>query len=251
MSNFSDYARYYDLIYRDKDYAGEAAYIHSLIHRFRPGARTILNLGCGSGRHDLILSDHGYHITGIDLSDEMLTLAKHNSVGREGVAYYPGDVRTIRLGKTFDVVVSLFHVLSYQTTNEDIVAAFKTAKSHLAAGSLFIFDCWYGPGVLSDRPVVRVKEREDDAIKVTRIATPETYPNDNTVNVNYHIFIRNKQTLTVDEIREQHRMRFLFLPEIRFMLDVAGFSVLDVHESFKPSTEASFTTWSLTVVAQA
>ena len=61
MSVFNEYARYYDLLYRNKDYAGETDYVHNLIQAQIPDAKSILNLGCGSGRHDRCLVDKGYH----------------------------------------------------------------------------------------------------------------------------------------------------------------------------------------------
>ena len=49
MSVFNEYARYYDLLYRDKDYVGEVEYVHRLLQAHAPGAQSLLNLGCGSG----------------------------------------------------------------------------------------------------------------------------------------------------------------------------------------------------------
>src|SRR5882672_7975309 len=111
MSVFKDYSAYYDLLYKDKDYAGEAAYIHDLIQRNSPGARTVLNLGCGTGNHDFLLADHGYEMIG-------LARRKAEDGRRGGLSFQVGDARTAELGKTFDVVISLFHVMSYQVTNE-------------------------------------------------------------------------------------------------------------------------------------
>lgn len=222
MSVFNEYARYYDLLYRDKDYQGEAEYIHGLIQAHAPGAHSILNLGCGSGRHDRCLLDLGYTVTGVDMSEEMLIAARAEAAENSSLEYLLGDVRTVRLEKTFDVVISLFHVMSYQITNADMKAAFATASVHLKPGGLFLFDCWYGPGVLSDRPTRRVKELEDEAIRVTRIAEPVLHPNENVVDVNYQVSISNKFTGEVNDIRETHRMRYLFLPEIIGYLEGAG-----------------------------
>ena len=201
MPVFGAYSRYYNLLYQDKDYDGEAEYVHNLIRKHQPGATSILNLGCGTGRHDLLLAQMGYEVTGIDQSEEMLAVATSqlsslisqqecahpsNLNSRQGsLSFQQGDIRTIRLNKTFDVVTSLFHVISYQTTNDDLRAAFATARAHLKPGGIFIFDCWYGPAVLTDRPAVRVKRLEDTAIFVTRIAEPVMHPNDNIVDVNY------------------------------------------------------------------
>nr|MBA2706707.1 SAM-dependent methyltransferase [Gemmatimonadaceae bacterium] len=56
MSVFGSYSRYYDLLYRDKDYAAESAYVASLLAVHAPGARSILEIGCGTGAHAAELS---------------------------------------------------------------------------------------------------------------------------------------------------------------------------------------------------
>src|SRR5512139_1278741 len=179
MTVFGTYSRYYNLFYRDKDYTGEAEYVHGLIQQHRPGAGSLLDLGCGTGRHAFLLAEKGYAVAGVDRSEEMLAVANSQVAtavrveARSPVAVPPafhlGDLRTVRLGRTFDAVVSLFHVMSYQTTNNDLREAFATAREHLAPGGVFIFDCWYGPAVLTDRPAVRVKRLEDESIYVTRV----------------------------------------------------------------------------------
>src|ERR1051325_10396521 len=80
----------------------------------------------------------------------------------ERVRFVKGDARNVRLGRRFGAVISLFHVMSYQTTNEDLSASFITAREHLERGGIFLFDCWYGPGVLTDRPSVTVKHLSDN-----------------------------------------------------------------------------------------
>ena len=54
---FDAYAAYYDLLYKDKDYAGETEYVHRLIQRFNPGAKSILELGSGTGKHARLLAE--------------------------------------------------------------------------------------------------------------------------------------------------------------------------------------------------
>ncbi len=249
MSVFNEYARYYDLLYRDKDYAGESDYVHNLIQTGSPGARTILNLGCGSGRHDRCLMDRGYAVTGVDLSQEMLTAARDAATDNGALRYVQGDVRTVRLEKTFDIVISLFHVMSYQVSNADLTAAFATAYSHLKPGGLFIFDCWYGPGVLTDRPTVRVKELEDEITSVTRIAQPIMHPNQNVVDVNYRVFLRDKSSASIREICETHRMRYLFLPEVEQMLSSGGFE-LQAAEEWLTAAPLCLTSWSAVFVCR-
>ena len=76
MTTLGNYSRYYNLLYKDKDYRGEAGFIHKLIQKYSPDAQNILDLGCGTGRHDLLLAEKGYAITGVDMSEEMLLIAR-------------------------------------------------------------------------------------------------------------------------------------------------------------------------------
>lgn len=246
MPVFGAYSSYYDLLYRDKDYAGEAAYVHGLIERHRPGSVSILDLGCGTGRHDFCLAQLGHEVTGVDRSGEMLAVAARQQATFQGPGKPPtfvqGDVRSVRLGQTFGVVVSLFHVMSYQTQNQDLISALGTIREHLKPGGLFIFDCWYGPAVLTDRPAVRVKRLEDANIQVTRLAEPVMHPNDNLVDVNYQVFVRDKQSGAVEELRETHTTRYLFAPEVRHFCEVAGLTLRE-FQPFMAEGTPGFDTW--------
>jgi SAM-dependent methyltransferase len=254
MSVFGNYARYYDLLYRDKDYAGEAEFIDRSIRTHNPNARDVLELGCGTGHHAILLAKLGYQIHGVDLSLEMLHQAKERqSLLPPDLAaklhFSRGDLRSIRLERNFDVVIALFHVISYQTTTADLQAAFATAKQHLRPGGILIFDVWYGAAVLSERPSVRVKRWEDAALCVTRIAEPIVYPNENLVEVNYHVFVRDKIDNSVAEIHESHRMRYLFRPELELLLDRAGFQIGACRE-WMSDREIGFDTWGIYLVAR-
>jgi SAM-dependent methyltransferase len=247
MSVFANYSRYYDLLYKDKDYRGEAKFVSDLLVTHTPNAKSILELGCGTGIHAKLLAELGYEIHGVDLSESMLKIANQNLTSLDPalasrLKFSQGDMRNVRVDRTFDVVISLFHVISYQTSNKDLEDAIITAKTHLKPGGIFLFDCWYGPTVLSDRPVVRVKRLEDERIIVTRIAEPVIYANDNLVDVNYQVFIKDKYTQAVEELQETHKMRYLFKPELEYILEKNKIKLLNFGEwmTGKPS---GFNTW--------
>ena len=231
---FADYARYYDLLYRDKDYATEAEYVAGLIRKFHPSARSILELGSGTGIHASHLAKQGYEVTGTDISPDMLNIARSNALSfpRSQPESHPvfseGDIRSVRLPRTFDVVIALFHVISYQTTNEDVTAAFETARHHLKPGGIFIFDVWYGPAVLTERPEVRIKRMADEKTEVTRLAEPVLHPNGNRVDVHYHVFVRDLATQAVTEFKETHAMRYFFKPEVEW---IAAQIEFDLHHA--------------------
>ena len=79
-----------------------------------------------------------------------------------------------------------------------------------------MFDYWYGPGVLTSPPEVRIKRLENKNIEMLRLAEPTLYVNDNIVDVNYSVQVKRKLTEgdAITEFKEQHKMRYLFVPEL-------------------------------------
>jgi SAM-dependent methyltransferase len=234
MTVFDLYAAYYDLLYHDKDYSGETAYLVTLIGEAAPHARSVLELGCGTGGHALQFAELGFQVHGIDLSDSMVARARLRcAAAAEPVAarlaFEVGDVRSFRAGRTFDAVVSLFHVMSYQTGNEDQAAAFATARGHLDTGGVFVFDFWYGPAVLTDRPRHVIKEVADERVEVRRETTPTMHVNSNRVDVRFDVDIASRSGDATRRLSEIHRMRYLFLPEIEQRLHDAGFALLSAQ----------------------
>jgi len=217
------YAQYYNLLYKDKDYESESKYIISLIKKFYPEARNILDLGCGTGRHAKLFSDAGFNVLGVDQSIYMLNEAINKKDDR--LDFIEGDIRFLKLDKKFDVVTALFHVLSYQNTNKDVENLFKTAYNHLNKDGLFIFDFWYGPAVITQRPEVRIKELENDNIKFIRVAKPIIDFSRNVVEVNYKIFVVDKNNKTFLEHEEIHPMRFFFDPELELFIENITFKL--------------------------
>lgn len=247
MSVFGTYAHYYDLLYKDKDYTAEARFIIDLLKTHAPGARRLLEMGCGTGGHAGLLAAEGYALHGVDLSEDMLARARAQAETlpeemRRRLSFSQGNARTCRIGESFDAVLSLFHVVSYQSTNDDLRAMFENVALHLNPGGVFIFDYWYGPAVLTDRPAVRVKRMESAEIQVTRLAEPVMDPTHNCVDVNYQVLIRDKASQAVEETRETHRMRYLFSTEIDMLARAAGLSVVHSME-WLTGRSPGFDTW--------
>jgi SAM-dependent methyltransferase len=248
---FDAYAAYYDLLYRDKDYAGEARYVQSLLRRHGVSDGNILELGCGTGKHAEQLGRLGFSVHGLDLSPSMVELARKRTPADldSRLQFDVGDARSARLHRKFDAAISLFHVASYQTTNDDLAGMLTTAATHLKTGGIFVFDFWYGPGVLTDPPVERVKRLEDGVIQVTRTAKPTLRPNENIVDVHYQVQVKQNRNGMIADIGETHSMRYLFLPEVRLMLQSAGMDLLQA-ERWMSQEELGCESWQAVVVAQ-
>lgn len=246
MNQFGDlYAQYYDLLYSDKDYKSEVEYIDTLIKKSSVNAKNILDMGCGTGKHAELLCDKGYKVHGIDLSEDMLKIAETRREGKEDkLSFSHSNIQELSLDKKFDVVVSLFHVMSYQNSNDELIKAFEVAKKHLVDGGVFIFDFWYGPAVLTDLPTTRVKRLENEHIKVTRLAEPVLHATKNIVDVNYDVFIEDKKTKEVVEKKELHKMRYFFDTELEIVCEKVGFEVLEKHE-WMSEKNPEFNSWNV------
>lgn len=254
MAVFKHYARYYDLFYQAKSYDHEVEFVSTLLNEYSSQPKSVLELGCGTGRHALQLARLGYDVHGVDLSPDMVKQAENRASElpgdlRDKLTFSAGDARTVRTTTYYDAVISLFHVVSYQNSNADVLAMFQTAFEHLNSGGLFLFDCWYGPAVLTDRPHVRIKRQGDDKIDVIRLAEPVMHPNDNLVDVNYTVLITDRTENTVEEVKETHSMRYFFRPELEIMLNQAGFELI-VDKEWLTGHQLDYTTWFGTFVAR-
>ncbi|MFH7245463.1 MAG: class I SAM-dependent DNA methyltransferase [Spirulina sp.] len=254
MTVFDAYAQYYDLLYQDKDYQAEANFVISLVNAHAPKAKTILELGCGTGRHAEYFVDVGYQVWGVEKSPEMIAQCQKRWLQLpkdKQQAFNPveGDLRLINLDQKFDVVIALFHVISYQTANQDIRRAFDNVRNHLKPGGLFIFDFWYGPAVLSEKPEIRVKRLENDRLKVIRIAESNLLFNENIVTVNYEIFAEDKIQSNTHVLHECHRMRYFFLPELTAYLESAQLSQIE-YMAWLTGEIPSLSTWGVYAIAR-
>jgi SAM-dependent methyltransferase len=250
MDNFNLYAKYYDLLYQDKDYEADVEYILSLITRNASlVSKQILDLGCGTGTHAAIFSDKGYCVDGVDISSQMISRAKVNFGANPKLNFSEGDITSFNVKKEYDIVTSLFHVMSYQNSNDAILSSFQTASKHLKKDGLFIFDFWYGPGVLTNPPVIREKKLENDEIKVKRIATPIMHNERNVVDVNYEIDILNKLTGSAETISEKHSMRYLFKPEIEFYLQKSRLKLMGFYQWLTLDTP-TMDSWNVVAIAK-
>jgi SAM-dependent methyltransferase len=230
---FEKYAQYYDLLYQDKDYKAESEYVSSIIDEYNPKTKKILEFGSGSGIHGRLLGDLGYQVSGIERSQQMIDLGNEKAELSEVTSNFncvQGDCTETFIGNDFDTVISLFHVLTYQTSNESIIAMLNNACKQLKPGGIFIFDYWYAPAVWNYRPTLRVKKVENSELKITRIAEPKCCEDKNRVDVNYLTFVEDLSRGQISKIQETHEMRAFDLDEITQFSSSAGFEVLHSEE---------------------
>lgn len=241
QKSFSEYSKLYNLFNSSKDYFEESDYISRLLKAFSPSATNLLEFGSGTGIHASSLIDHGYVIHGVEQSPSMVDMCK----SKEGFTCQVGDIRSLLLDNDYDAVISLFHVLSYQTSDLDVQHTFQSAFNNLKSNGIFIFDAWYSPAVYNIKPSIKVRHFQCDGIEAYRISTPTS--KDNIVDVKFDFFYRECESDSFRHFTEYHSMRHFSLPEIKLFAQMTGFTLLH-SEEFMTGAQPSPDSWGVTFI---
>lgn len=242
---FNEYAAYYDVLYKDKDYKKESEFVSTKLKKQNPNAQSIVEFGCGTGLHADFLNKEFPTYKGMDLSQGMIETAikrKERFSSPDTVEFIQGDIRNASFSFKADAVISLFHVISYQTTDEALEESIINAANHLKPGGLLFFDFWYGPAVLAQQPDIRTKVMENKEFKVSRLATPTHDENKQTVNIHFDINIKQKESSEERIIAEDHLMRYFFRPQLEKVLSKYSFDILE-HAEFLTDNAPTEDTW--------
>src|SRR5687768_11817104 len=97
-------AMFYDALYRSKDYAAASERLNALIRQLNPHAETLLDLGCGTGKHLEVLRNY-YQAEGLDLTPDLLEIAAHRC---PDVPFHKANMIDFALDRRFDAIVCLF-----------------------------------------------------------------------------------------------------------------------------------------------
>lgn len=138
-----EYVEVYDRImhHRGRDYVGEVREIVRLVRARNPGATSLLDVACGTGLHLRVLAESFADVHGLDVSEDMLALAKRRI---QGLRCYQTDMREVRLDGRFDVITCMcaFPHLRSPAELDSTVAGL---ARHLAPGGLLVIEPWYCP----------------------------------------------------------------------------------------------------------
>ncbi|MFH1233604.1 MAG: class I SAM-dependent methyltransferase [Patescibacteria group bacterium] len=252
MNQFDAYSNYYDNLYQNKDYRGETKFILNAIRKFsRHSGKDILSFGCGTGTYEILLNKKGYTIVGVDLSAKMLEIArdKANQI-KAKIDFRQGDVRKFKINKKFDNVLALFNIVGYQNTNNDLENFIKTAGRHLKSGGLFMFDCWYQPAVLKNRPENRQRIiKLSNGHLVKRTTTQILDIEKSLLHITFRLREFNSLKKT-PEVKENHPMRFFTLNEIDYFLKKNNFNLRRVCRFKHLNKPISENNWDMFIIAE-
>ncbi|MFC9059886.1 class I SAM-dependent methyltransferase [Streptomyces sp. NPDC057074] len=137
-------ARVYDLVHqgKGKDYAGEAADLAALVTARVPGARSLLDVACGTGLHLSHLAARFERVEGLELSPDMLAAARHRN---PATTVHHGDMRDFALGTTYSAVTCMFSSIGHMTDQAELDAALAAFAAHTEPGGVVVVEPWWFP----------------------------------------------------------------------------------------------------------
>ena len=141
MDAYHNLAASYDRLTNDVDYEATVAFYEEILKREGLAPRTVVDMACGTGSVSEILARKGYEVTGVDLSEEMLTEAMMKTMDMENHPMFScQNLRDLRLPRAVDMAVCALDSLDYITDPADCEAAIRRAYRVLNPGGIFIFD---------------------------------------------------------------------------------------------------------------
>ncbi len=217
--------RLYDLVFPDAD-ERELAMCRAAFARFGPSApRSVLDLGCGTAKNLERLSRTIPDCWGVDYLEANIAYAR---AVRPRLTLQVGDMRTVRLGRTFDVVTCFGNALSYALTDADLARVVATFAAHAHEGTLLMVDALNARAYL------------DGAGFEARIEGAVDAPGFTATAVSIHTLDRARRILTrartwripgQPDVEDYAEYRLLLPEELRSLVTAAGFAVHAIHDN--------------------
>lgn len=129
---YSKFAEYYDLFYQDKDYKKETNFLKNFI---KPYSK-VLDIGCGTGMHGQKLQNSNCLVDGLDISYDMLQIAKNRIHGE----LFCQNMLDLNIAKKYDNIISMFAVLNHLKNNKELIKALRKISNILNPNGEIIID---------------------------------------------------------------------------------------------------------------
>ena len=210
-----DYSKIYDFLYTNKDYTKETNLIKTILKKYLPNSKSLLDLGCGTGLYSNLITKLNFNVVGVDRSSNMLSIAKRKYKKNKKLSFIKSSIENIKLNKKFDIISALFHILSYQRSENEIDKFFSKSYLHLNKNGILIFDFWYEDGVFSLQSPLRVREINNSNYKIVRITISKWYKKIKQIFDIHNLIVLNKKNKKISKFQETHKMRYFNMKEIK------------------------------------
>lgn len=219
------HASWYDRWHHTKAYQSEVDQLRTVFATEGP-VDSVLDFGCGTGRHLELLAEAGHDVTGVDRSPGMVEVAS-NRLARFGsrARVVQSEVAELHLDRAFDAVTMMFSVLGYHVSDEALFTTFAAAHRHLRPGGLLVFDNLEGSAVLRDGVRGGFTVVEDGDIQFLRDSRGRVRRTEQIYDFAIRMWMFQQDRL-IDYAEETHEIRYFLPRELQLILETAGFTLL-------------------------
>lgn len=227
MESYKDFAQIYDLFMNDVPYKKWVLYLKRIWNKYNFNPKLIAELGCGTGNITIQLANKNYDMIGIDISEDMLAIAKQKSEGLN-ILYLSQDITHFELYGTVDCIISLCDSLNYILKTNDLFKVFKLVNNYLNPKGLFIFDInteYKFKNILGTNTFAETKSN-------AAYIWENFYNKNKKINEYYlNFFIKQTQT-NYKRFKEIHYERAYSINTIKKLLKKSNLKLLAVYDAF-------------------
>lgn len=226
MNSYSDFASIYDkLMHNDVDYEKWADYIENIFDMYDVNPKLVCDLACGTGNITIPLAKRGYDMTGVDISEDMLNIARDKASGLD-ILFLNQSITRLDLYGTMGAFLCMIDGINYVLTPKLLEQAFKRMKTcFMDPDALFIFDI-SSRFKLQNTIGSNIFIHSDNDIFY---AWQNRYiEKKNISDMMLTFFVRHRKIYR--RFEERHLQRAYTENELRYMLKKAGFSSIDVYD---------------------
>lgn len=224
MSDYGRAAKYYDILYgAEKDYAAEADLLTGVIRAHVPDAASVLDVGCGTGAHGRHLIDRGFMVDGVDLDPTFVEIARGKCPEGE---FHVGDMRSFKLARRYDAVVSLFSAIGYVRDEAGLNTTLRQMAQHVTPQGVVVIEPWFEPGDLTHGRIMVVSGESNDT-SVCRMS--RTLVEDSISRLEFEYMVGSEAG--IERISECHELGLFTEAQMKSAFMAAGLAVNRIDEA--------------------
>ncbi|PLS01219.1 class I SAM-dependent DNA methyltransferase [Neobacillus cucumis] len=229
--SYEQFAYLYDELMKDAPYDQWVSFVKECLVKYDVKAKSLLDLACGTGELSVRFAKHGFDVTGVDLSEDMLSVAQAKSeVNGIKIPFFQQNMADLDGQGQFDVIGVFCDSLNYLQTEEEVKSTFKNVHQHLQDHGVFIFDV-HSIHKITDVFINQTFALNEEDVSYIWNSFPGEYPN--SVEHELTFFVLEDRSGKYDRIDELHFQRTYPIEQYSNWLEAAGFQLVEISADFE------------------
>ncbi|CAN7313893.1 class I SAM-dependent DNA methyltransferase [Rossellomorea sp. LjRoot5] len=228
--SYERFAYVYDYLMQDVPYDGWLEYVNRQAEHYSIQGKKVLDIACGTGELSLRLARDGYDVTGVDLSQDMLTIAQEKASAQNvQIQLFQQDMSRLDSLGEYDIITIFCDSLNYLEDENDVENTFNRVYAHLKQDGLFLFDV-HSIYKMTEIFMNQTFTLSDEQVSYIWDCFPGEVPN--SVEHELTFFVEDEETGQYERVEELHKQRTYPILMVKEWLVRIGFDVLNITADF-------------------